>query len=236
MRAPTRTALPLSILLSSISLGPSARADQCAWISTEQADRALRLLQPGTEYLLYCEPCGEKKPTSSGAVQFAEVRVVDGGKYREVVIDGKEVDLAYTFVKTDASSSEYENLARLAGCPATSVSDSITASGTAQGKAKKHGAWYGRYSKKQGQTEILLREAKLHPAWVEATITLTSEESGDQRATLTGYLHVEKNPATFVTAFRGCALIFAQKAGGLAVRDNGRCGALMKVVAGEYAK
>jgi len=74
------------------------------------------------KYIEYCEPCGEQAP---GVPQTAkDVAVVDtGDNYKEVLIGGKSIDLAYVFVKT--SDLRYENLASIAGCPATGVSPSL---------------------------------------------------------------------------------------------------------------
>jgi hypothetical protein len=229
----TRLVLTLAFCLPLALLGRPALADQCAWISAEQADRALKLLKQGTPYLLYCEPCGEKQPTHVGTVQTAEARVAgDAGQYKEVLVDGKEVDLAYTFVKVKTADKEYQNLAKLAGCGCTGVSKSVTYPVvSARGKLAP---WYGRYTR--GDTTIRLKETTLHPLWVEAGISVVSDRSGDQRGELSGYLHTDETPVRFIMPFGACDLVFSLTKGSLEVKDNGKCGGLMRGVVGVYTR
>jgi len=216
-------------------LGAPAHADQCAWISAEQAARALKLLKAGAPYLLYCEPCGETQPTHVGKVQTAEARDAgDGGKLKEVSIDGQAVDLAYTFVKTRADASEYQNLAKLAGCEARGVSRSVSYPVVPAGT--KLASWYGRYARQQGETTIWLKETTLHTGWVHASISVVSNRWGDQRAELTGYLHTDEARPSFITPFAKCVLVFSLKGETIEVKDNRRCGRLMAGVVGSYTR
>jgi hypothetical protein len=221
------------LLLAASLVVPAARADQCAWNSKAEADAALRYLQPGVEYLSFCEPCGDSQATK-GVVEHATVGVPAGGEqYFEVSINGEPVDLAYIFVKKDASG-QFFNLGKLVGCGATGVSKSIGY--PAAPLKSKLGPWYGRWKQGNGTTELVLKETTLHTGWVETTIFLISDEWGDQRGELTGYLHTDEDPPAFVTPFAKCHLLFELNVQGLAVRDNGKCGGLMRRVVGRYGK
>lgn len=116
--------LPVSLSLS--LLGSTAHADQCAWIDDDTAQQARAILARSPAFIEYCEPCGDKAPGVPLLAKSVEVRVA-GDDYKEVTIDGKGIDLAYVFVKTDAA--HYRNLAALAGCAATGVSPSLAIAG-----------------------------------------------------------------------------------------------------------
>jgi len=112
--------------------GRSALADQCAWVTKDQGDRAAALLRAGpAAFLEYCEPCGDAPPTKASPKPIAidatgqraiEVRSVNDDAV-EVFVNGSEVDLAYTFVRR--GTDEWRNVARLVGCEATDVSDVV---------------------------------------------------------------------------------------------------------------
>jgi hypothetical protein len=110
--------IPLSLAL----VGGTARADQCQWIDATVAEQARSIVKKFPTFVEYCEPCGDPAP---GVPQHATsvALAVPEPAYRELRLDGKAVDLAYVFVKTDAT--RYRNLAALAGCPATGVSPSL---------------------------------------------------------------------------------------------------------------
>ena len=118
--------IPLSLAL----LGGHARADQCAWIDEATATKAKTLLKRVDDrgriapfVIEFCEPCGDKAPGIPAEAKAVEIRTPEAG-YRELYVNGKPVDLAYLFVKTDATT--YRNMAALAGCPATGVSPSLS--------------------------------------------------------------------------------------------------------------
>lgn len=112
----------LLIPISLSVLAGTARADQCAWIDEAATRKAHAILTSSPTYIEYCEPCGDKAPGMPQRATSVDVNVV-GDDYREVSIDGKAIDLAYVFVRTD--DAHYRNLAGLAGCPATGVSASL---------------------------------------------------------------------------------------------------------------
>ena len=111
------------IALSLTLAASSARADQCAWIDAGVAQKAQTLLAKKPMTLEFCEPCGDKAPgvpTPTRSVAIGSPH----DDYKEIQINGKGVDLAYTYVKT--SATKYQNLAKLAGCHAEDVSPSLT--------------------------------------------------------------------------------------------------------------
>jgi hypothetical protein len=101
----------------------TARADQCAWIEGAVAQKAQTLLTSAPKFIEFCEPCGDKAPGVPQRVQGVDLHAADGALF-ELTLNGKPIDLAYTFVKTD--DTHYKNLAALAGCPATGVSRQLT--------------------------------------------------------------------------------------------------------------
>ena len=106
-----------TILLFSF-LSESASADQCAWITLKQANKALQLLKQGQVIRHFCEPCGEKTWTEEKIVSVASKPEDD--KNLSIQVNGKGIDLAYIFIET--SPGRWENLASLTGCPTTDVS------------------------------------------------------------------------------------------------------------------
>ena len=117
-----------------------AHADQCAWITKDQAIAGARELGKmfGSKYLDYCEPCGDTAPIAKTvkAVSFAWA---DGSRTDfEVKVNGQPIDLAYAYVKVDTDDDgtldTFQNLAATVGCPASDVTFQLDAS--AAGGAK----------------------------------------------------------------------------------------------------
>jgi hypothetical protein len=127
MRASVVIAMLLLVLL-----GNTAFADQCEWVTKDQAERAAALFRAGpASFLEYCEPCGETAPTKNSPKPIAvdsngrrsvEVRAVDDG-YFSLFINGASVDLAYSFYKRGLA--DWKNVAKTVGCEATGVSSSV---------------------------------------------------------------------------------------------------------------
>ncbi len=111
-----------AILLAIVLVPSLARADQCAIVDADTAEAAVGLVRDRAT-VSYCEPCGDKKPNASTA-RTRSARVVSSGHDARVAIDGTEVDLAYTFVKTGKST--WTNLALMVGCEAEGVSAFVT--------------------------------------------------------------------------------------------------------------
>ncbi len=111
--------LALAIPFALAVLAPSiARADQCAINDQAIADKAVELAKQRAQILELCEPCGEKVP--SGPYAITNVTTANG----EVMIEGRMVDLAYTYILVGKNT--YKNLGLLAGCKAERVSKELT--------------------------------------------------------------------------------------------------------------
>ncbi len=105
------------------TLSFSAFADQCAYISGTMASRGALLLS-GAEIAEVCEPCGERAAiVSSSKVGSLVVRDTGYQNYKEIMVNGKPLDLAYTFVKV--SPKRFVNVAKVIGCKADGVSSFI---------------------------------------------------------------------------------------------------------------
>jgi hypothetical protein len=106
----------LAALLLILATVP-ALADQQAWVSRSDADRAAALLQPGSTVRMFCAPCGDPTWTDSEARQV-DVVYTGSDEYWEVLVNGSGIDLAYTYVEHDG---RWENLALLLGLEAFDV-------------------------------------------------------------------------------------------------------------------
>ena len=103
-------------------------ADQFQLISAEQAGKALDFLKPGGTIVEFCEPCGDKDFYSKPQEAITDIQAVAEKEYWAVNVNGKNVDLAYTFVRNAEGS--FLNVSKLADCPSDDVSFGFMASGT----------------------------------------------------------------------------------------------------------
>ena len=101
--------------------------DQCELISPEQAGQALAFLKPGATMVEFCEPCGDKDFYSKPQQVINAIQAVAEQEYWAVKVNGKGVDLAYTFVRNTEGS--FLNVSKLANCPSDDVSIGFPASG-----------------------------------------------------------------------------------------------------------
>ncbi|HPY40481.1 MAG TPA: hypothetical protein PLM98_08190 [Thiolinea sp.] len=116
--------LAVSLLIGCMS--GSVLADQCALISPEQAGKALDFLKPGGTIVEFCEPCGDKDFYSKSQQIINDVQAKLEQEYWAVKVNGKELDLAYTFVRNAEGS--FLNVSKLADCPSDDVSVGFPAS------------------------------------------------------------------------------------------------------------
>ncbi|MGB1010591.1 MAG: hypothetical protein ACPGVP_12800 [Thiolinea sp.] len=107
----------------------AAQADQCQLIPVEQAAKALNHLKPASEFVNFCEPCGNKDFYTQPVQKVKSMQVsqdeVSGVTYWEISLNGKGIDLAYTFLRT--ADGSYLNMSKLADCPSQSVSAGFAA-------------------------------------------------------------------------------------------------------------
>lgn len=104
-----------------LALSSAAFADQCAYITKQQAIAAVSRLEKGQTIYKLCEPCGEKVP------QAVKINSVSAGtvgyeNYWGVEVNEQNIDLAYTYINTNNNKDRKVNLATLARCPAQNVS------------------------------------------------------------------------------------------------------------------
>jgi hypothetical protein len=66
----------------------------------------------------FCEACGDKAPGKPAKVARVQVSP-DGQNAFKLAVNGKEVDLAYTYFRR-TKKDDFRNLARLAQCQADS--------------------------------------------------------------------------------------------------------------------
>ncbi len=109
------------LALLSLMLLPAAPAlaDQCAYVSKDLAIQAADELKTAVTVHRLCEPCGEKlaKELTPTSVVAKHTGYED---YWQVFVNGKGIDLAYTFL-------DRINLSKFVGCPATDISEFLSA-------------------------------------------------------------------------------------------------------------
>lgn len=109
------------------SLPAAALADQCAWMTKDQAREATHFAEKGLKFVDLCEPCGDVlEKVSVSTIESASARQTADGVHEELMINGEAKDVAYVFVESVAGSGEFENLASLAKCDTSDVSPKIT--------------------------------------------------------------------------------------------------------------
>jgi len=118
--------------VASASAAPAARAEPCTGPADRAvATRAARELSSRARMIVFCEACGDAAPGRPIGVAAVALHPTGAG-LADVLVDGRPIDLATTYVQT--SDVEYRNLAALAGCDATGSSpvlriDRATATG-----------------------------------------------------------------------------------------------------------
>lgn len=109
--------LLMTVLLSTVP-GPT-RADQHAWLSPQTAERVSQLIMPGMSLRFFCQPCGDKTWTEQ---EVKHIVLRSGSDHSEVVINGKGIDLAYTYILSDG---QWTNLAMLLDLETSGVSQTL---------------------------------------------------------------------------------------------------------------
>lgn len=101
--------------------GSLAAADQLAWISRADADRASEMITPGMTIRHFCAPCGDEdwRPET---VETVEVVSTGSSDYYEVKVNGEGIDLAYVYVPVEG---EYANLGITLGLEASDVPERL---------------------------------------------------------------------------------------------------------------
>lgn len=109
----------VAIVCLSIMLAASVFADQAAYVTQKQAEKAAAFLKDKTEIRHYCAPCDDKGDKTE-ALSTVEAVVADASKgYWEVKVNGEGVDLAYVYFKT--KKGKWKNLAKEIGVKVSDV-------------------------------------------------------------------------------------------------------------------
>ena len=75
------------------------------------------------DFLWYCQPCGEKRPSNWGTLDELAV-VGSGNSARQIKINDRVTDLAYVYYRTAMGTAR--NLGIAVGCAARGVSETLT--------------------------------------------------------------------------------------------------------------
>jgi hypothetical protein len=118
--------MKVKLLIAAMLLGlnTSLQADQCQLTEVEPMAKVLNHIKPNSVYVEFCEPCGDKDFFSREQQTVKSITVEQDADYWSLKLNGKEVDLAYTFVKNKEGS--FINLSKLAECPSSDVSVGFT--------------------------------------------------------------------------------------------------------------
>lgn len=118
------------------TLAIPALADQCSYISKEQATKAIARLNLNDEVYFLCEPCGEEvaEYAQIGDLSMSTVNYQD---YWQIEINGEGIDLAYVFVDSGIEDN-LANLAMISDCPAEQVSPLLPLDITEQEKLRDY--------------------------------------------------------------------------------------------------
>ncbi len=91
-----------------LALSVNAFADQAAYITRAQAEKAVAFLRGQNKIKHFCAPCGDKKATIE---HIYKLKAAPAGyeNFWEVKINGKGVDLAYVYYQ---KGKKWKNLAK----------------------------------------------------------------------------------------------------------------------------
>ena len=98
----------LSMIVLAV-LAVNVLADQAAYITKSEADKAAAFLKDKKQLRHYCAPCDDKGDRVEDIVDVTAVKV-DYQNYWEVQVNGKGIDLAYVYFQT--KNGKWKNLAK----------------------------------------------------------------------------------------------------------------------------
>jgi hypothetical protein len=113
-----KSVITLAIGLGFATINTSgALADQCAYVTKAQAIAAFQNLSIGQTIYEFCELCGDRT-SRPVVIQSLNLKNTDSPGYWQILVNGKGIDLAYTYVDYKDSGRRRINLALTANCPA----------------------------------------------------------------------------------------------------------------------
>jgi hypothetical protein len=83
-------------LLLTVFAATAVLADQAAWVTKEQAEKAATLLKDKKQIRHYCNPCKDKGDKVED-IDTVDVAKIENEDFWEVKINGEGVDLAYVY-------------------------------------------------------------------------------------------------------------------------------------------
>ena len=89
----------------------TALADQAAYITQAQAQKAAAFLKDKKRIRHYCNPCDDKGDRVEDISTVEAVAVTDSKPYWEVLVNGKGIDLAYVYYQ-EKEGGDWKNLAK----------------------------------------------------------------------------------------------------------------------------
>jgi hypothetical protein len=99
---------------------------QCLLVPVRVADLAVALINAHPDVVFYCQPCGDRAPRHHDRKPVASRPPADDTTL-VFLAPITEIDLAYTYIRV--SRDRYENVAALAGCRTTGVSQFLRVDG-----------------------------------------------------------------------------------------------------------
>ena len=102
--------ITISIFILAI-LAITILADQAAYITKEQAQKAAAFLKDKKQIRHYCNPCDDKGDRVEDISTVEAVEVKESKPYWEVLVNGKGIDLAYVYYQ-EKEGGEWKNLAK----------------------------------------------------------------------------------------------------------------------------
>ena len=119
-----KTLIITIVLILSTVFVVSVSADQAAYITEKQAKKAVKLLMKKKQIIHFCEPCGDTEIRTED-IETIEAVKTDTENYWEVKVNGKGIDLAYTYYKR--KKNKWKNVAMKLKIDVSDVSEYIPA-------------------------------------------------------------------------------------------------------------
>jgi hypothetical protein len=113
-----KSVITLAIGLTFSTINTSgALADQCSFVTKAQAIAAFQNLSIGQTIYEFCELCGDRTARPV-VIQSLNLKNTNSPGYWQILVNGKGIDLAYTYIDYQDSGRRRINLALTANCPA----------------------------------------------------------------------------------------------------------------------
>lgn len=111
-----------AILAILAAMSVAVFADQAAYVTRAEAERALSKMKDVKQIKHYCAPCDDKSVRTED-VNTIEIAPTEDGKYWEVKVNGEGIDLAYVYYQ--AKKGKWKNAAKEAKIEVSDVPDEL---------------------------------------------------------------------------------------------------------------